>query len=92
MTAERVWRAVDCRANTDELDGVRMDTITVGLQSEGQVYAVSVTGPTGMSITAITDALRATLYYGLVGVDREGALAELKVRHPAPGEQASRTA
>jgi len=84
MTAERVWRAVDCRANTDELDGVRMDTITVGLQSEGQVYAVSVTGPTGMSITAITDALRATLYYGLKGAGCD--LTDLKVRVPAPGE------
>lgn len=83
---ERVWRSVDCQVATDVEGGKSFDTITFGLLHAGQGYAVSVTGPTPIDITVVSDALRAALYYVLRGTDRLGAMAELKVRQVEPGE------
>jgi hypothetical protein len=79
---ERAWRLADCRVH----DTAEDDGVVYALHSEGSVYAVSVIGPKGMTVTQMTDALRAALCYALKACGARDALPELKVREPAPGE------
>lgn len=39
------------------------DSVSVGLMSEGLTFAISILGPQHMSVTHMTDALRAALFY-----------------------------
>lgn len=56
---ERVWRMADMFV--DRTGG--LDSVALELKSEGQKFAVVVTGPERMSVTQMTDALRAALFY-----------------------------
>jgi hypothetical protein len=80
---ERIWRRTDMFV--DRSDG--HDTIAVELMSEGHRFAVVVTGPEHMSITQMTDALRAALFYLLkAGNADPEAMAGIGARVIAPGE------
>jgi hypothetical protein len=82
-TLERIWRRTDMYV--DRSDG--QDTVAVELLSEGQRFAVVATGPEHMSITQMTDALRAALFYLLRDGNADpGAMAGIGARVIAPGE------
>lgn len=80
---ERVWRMTDMFVNRAE----GLDSAAVELQSEGRRYAVVMTGHEGMSVTQMTDALRAALFYLLRAGSADPELMKgIGARTAEPGE------
>ena len=78
---ERVWRLLDFRGRNIPEGDIGAFT----LQSEGNTFSVAISGPSGMTVRQMTDALRAALWYGgrAGGADLSG---DLKCRLAEAGE------
>jgi hypothetical protein len=59
---ERVWRLLEVEG---KMTAEGFDLLTFELQADNKVYTVTVGGAKGMSITEITEAMRAACTYAL---------------------------